>query len=258
MKLNKKLVFSLLGIVLLVGVSVYLISLMGNDEVTNEKMELKFESRVNKIESFDSGEYTTVGWLQVQGTNIDVPILDYRASSEDEEISYSYGWRSVNYVTGQNREVLAGHNILNVSSKPMLPDKNLSDFEELMAFSYYGFAKDNMYVQYTKDGVESIYVIYAIGFYDYDTDEAESISDSKKIKEYIRETKNNSIYDYSVDVNENDTLLSIKTCTRYFGLFEKQQFILNLRRVRDGEEIVKYKVSTNSNFDKLINSQENS
>ena len=224
MKLKKKMIFGLGFIFLLLIILVIIFNFVSKNNDTKEKIKLDFESRVENVKNFNSGDYYTVGWLQVQGTNIDLPILDYRALSENEEIDYSYGWRSVNYVTGENREVLAGHNILNVSSKPMLPSKELTDFEELMAFSYYGFAKDNLYVQYTKDNKDEVYVIYAVGFYDYNYDEAQSINNNEKLKAYIKEAKNSSIYDYDIDVNENDSLLSIKTCTRYFGLFEKQQF----------------------------------
>lgn len=258
MKLKKSIFIGLVSIILLLIISILIFSFSVKNNGIKGKMKINFESRTEDVKNFNSGDYYTVGWLQVQGTNIDLPILDYRALSKNEEIDYSYGWRSVNYVTGENREVLAGHNILNVSSKPMLPSKELTDFEELMAFSYYGFAKDNLYVQYTKDNKDEVYAIYAIGFYDYDYDEAQSINNADKLKTYIKEAKNNSIYNYDIDVSENDSLLSIKTCTRYFGLFEKQQFIINLRKVRDDEEIVKYSVKTNDNFDKLISSDKNS
>lgn len=226
-----------------------------DDEVMKEveKMTLNFDSRVDKYNSFDSGDYISIGWLQVQGTNIDFPILDSTSSQDELEIKYSYGWRSPNYNSGENREVLIGHNIINVSSTPMLSNESLENFEALMSFSYYGFAKDNLYIQYTKDGKDELYAIYAISFYDYGYDDAQSISEEIEIKSYIDEVKTNSIYDYDIKVDSSDTLLTVKTCTRYFGVNEKQQFVIDARKVRDDEEIVKYNVETNDNFDKLIN-----
>lgn len=258
MKLNKKrFIFSVSLVVLAIVLIIFVIFLIFNSFKNNkeyEKINLNFSSRINELENFDSGDYYKIGWLQVQGTNIDVPILD--STSGNTDLYYSFGWRSSTYTTGENREVLLGHNVLNVSNQPMLSNEKLEDFESLMSFSYYSFAKDNLYIQYTKNGKDELYLIYAIGFYDYTYDESESINDSKKIKDYIKDVRKNSIYDYDIDVNSSDILITVKTCTRYFGLNEKQQFIIDARKVRDNEEIVKYSVKTNEIFDKLINSSE--
>lgn len=244
-------------ILLLIITSIVCYKLL-NKESNYQVINLDFESRIQTLEEFDSGDYYKIGWLQVQGTNIDFPILNYSSYEDVDNINYSYGWRSPFYVTGENREVLIGHNIINVSSTPMLSNDNLTNFEALMSFSYASFAEDNLYIQYTKDGKDEIYLIYAIGFYDYYYDDAETINDKELLKEYINTAKENSIYDYDIDVNENDTLLSIKTCTRYFGEDEKQQFIIDARKLRDGEETIKYQVKTNDLFEKLIGSNKKS
>ncbi len=242
--------FILCGILVFLGIRVFS-SDNSSDTFVSEKIKLNFESRVDKLESFDSGSLYKFGWLQIQGTNIDVPIFDSSSFAKVDTLDYSYGWISQNYNSGENRPVLMGHNILNVSSEPMLPNNDLENFEELMAFSYYGFAKDNLYIQYTVNGKDNIYLIYAAGFYDYTYDSAESMTDKNEISKYIKDVKKNSIYNYDVDVNSSDEIITIKTCTRYFGADSKQQFMIDARKVRDNEEIVKYQVTTNKNFDKL-------
>lgn len=257
MKFSKKFLVLVIGIIVILSVvSIFLLINNTNvqDKDSKEYMNLNFEDRVSDLESFDSENYYKVGWLQVQGTNIDFPILNF--SSIDADLDYSYGWLSPAYITGENREVLLGHNVLNVSSTPMLSNENLQDFEALMSFSYFSFAEENLYIQYTKNGVNEIYLIYAIGFYDYTDDDGESFSDSTKIKDYIDNARSDSIYDYDVEVDEGDSLLTLKTCTRYFGSNEKQQFIIDARKIRSDEEILKYKVEKNENFDQLINSFE--
>ena len=37
----------------------------------------------------------------------------------------------------------------NVSSQPLIGDKNQGRFEQLMAYIYYDFVKENKYIQYT-------------------------------------------------------------------------------------------------------------
>lgn len=253
--LNKKNIL-IVVLLLLLALSIFIftiykkINVKDNLNQKKEIMNVKFESGIDKINSFDAGEYYKIGWLQVQGTNIDTVILDSRTANV--ELDYSYGWRSVSYQDGENREVLMGHNILNVSSNPMLPNELLKNFESLLAFTYAGFAKENLYIQYTKNGVDELYAIYAIGFHDYEYDRAESFSKQDDVKKYIEKARENSIYNYDIEVNENDQIITLKTCTRYFGLFEKQEFYIEARKVRENEKTYKYSVNTNSNFDKLI------
>ena len=245
MKLNKKKIL-FIGLVIILLVIIVLVSFLSTG---NKTITLDFESRVDTLKQFKT-DYYKIGWLQVSGTNIDLPILDSTATSVEPD--YSFGWRSDNYETGENREVLLGHNVINVSSNPMLSNDNLTDFESLMSFSHASFAKDNLYIQYTKNGKDELYLIYAIGFYSYNYDSAESFNSDEETKEYIEKTIQNSIYDYDVDVNSSDTLLTVKTCTRYFGANTLQQFVVDARKVREDEEIVKYNVKTNKKFDELI------
>jgi len=257
MKFNKsKIIILFLVLVLIIGILLIFLFNNKSDNFKETKMKLNFNSRVEKLQEFESGNFYKIGWLQVQGTNIDLPILDYNSGLHD--LDYSYGWRNVNYTTNSNREVLLGHNVLNVSSNPMLPNDKLMDFESLMAFVYSKFAEENLYIQYTKDGKEELYLIYAVGFYDYWYDDGSGINNKKELKSYIKEVRDNSVYDYNIDVNDDDTLLTLKTCTRYFGLDEKQEFQIDARKIRDGENIVKYSVKTNENFKKLLNKGEES
>lgn len=201
-------------------------------------MVLNFQSRVDNIENLKEININKFGWLQVQGTTVDVPILTTANANGD----YSHGWVSSNSIGFKTRNVLIGHNVLNVSNQPMVNHSILTDFEDLMAFVYYDFAKENMYVSFTKNGIDRIYVIYAIGFYDYDYDNAEGLTNDAEVDRYIQLAKESSIYQYDVDINHSDDLLTIKTCTRYFGNDEKQQFVIDARELREDETPLKYHV----------------
>jgi len=213
----------------------------------NRELNLKFDNRIDDLNNFKYEDYSKVGWIQVQGTNIDYPVLDSKASVIEPSV-LNYGWQSPYYFIGENREVILGHNILNVSNKPTVDMSKLSNFEGLMAFIYEDFAEENLYIKYTKDGKEEIYKIYSVGFYNYNSDTAESFSDKKLLEQYIEKVRKNSIYDYDIDVNSNDKLITVKTCTRYFGLYRNQEMWVDARKVRDNEKIVKYKVVKNDNY----------
>ena len=236
----------IIGIILLCFI--ILVSFINKDSKKSEVFNYKFDSRVEKLKEINTNGINKYGWLQVQGTNVDAVIV---SPAFYGDFDFNYGWISGNSIGFNNRKVIVGHNVLNVSSSPMVNNELLTDFEDLMAFSYYDFAKDNLYISYTENGVDEIYAIYAIGFYDYGYDNGEGFNESKDIKDYIKKVKKNSIYKYDLDVNEKDTILTIKTCTRFFGVDEKQQFVIDVRKLRDNEKMIKYNIKKTSVYKEL-------
>lgn len=244
MKENKILIglsISFVLIILIIGI-VYLCNYD-----TNYNKYYEIDSRIDNVRDTKIQDAETIGWIKVQGTNIDYPVIN-----ETNNAYYSgedYLWRINSYIEGENREVIYGHNILNVSPNPIITDSAHTRFEQLMSFVYKDFADENLYIQYTKDGIDYLYKIYAAGFVYRSEEKGNSFSDKSDTKKYIQSTLKNSIYNYDVDVNEDDTILSLITCTRYFGLSGKNQFRVDARLIRKNERIVKYNVETTENYD---------
>lgn len=231
----------LLMILILVVGGIYLLLPKKSNYVPFEVVE-----RTSKVDATKIAESPAVGWIRVQGTNVDYPIIyetpnAYR-SGED------YTWVAHRPGKGENRLAIYGHNVQNVSSEPIIGDPNHVRFEQLMGFVYYDFAKNNLYIQYTHNGVDEVYKIYAVGFVD-DNEQGDTTESAEEVKEYIASAKENSLYKYDIDVNENDTILSLITCTRYFGKSERMQFRIDARKVREGENYEKYSVQTTKNYD---------
>lgn len=272
-KISKKIYIISLIALLLFLIFFYIKNLNSNNDDSNnnqnknnnklEIMETSFNSRTETLKNYNFNDFFTIGWIQVQGTNIDfpvfTPILKGKEENGDVKVDFSYAWRQINYNLGENRMVLSAHNIINVSSKPIKDMNVLTDFEGLMAFVYHDFAIKNQYIMYTdEDGNEELYVIYAVGFTNSNDEEYKSIKydDKDKINEYISSAKNNSIYNYSVNVNSEDKILSLVTCTRFFGRDGDTLFRIDARKVRENENTYKYKVDINSNY-KIINEKLN-
>lgn len=252
-KINKKIIFIVLILLILVGIVCF--NIFNIDSEKLQLIDFSFDSRVEEISNFNYEDHFVLGWLQVQGTNIDLPIFTSTFSLLEEQgkksIDFNYAWRNINYRNGENRLAIIGHNILNLSSKPLLGVDNLTDFEQLMSFVYYDFAKENMYAMYTKpNGDEDVYVVYAVSFINSYDDYGYSISydDKDELDKYIDNAKENSIYDYQVDVNSDDDIISLLTCTRFFGLSDRKVFKLDLRKVREDEKLYKYPVLKNENY----------
>ena len=64
----------------------------------------------------------------------------------------------------------------------------------------------------------------------------------------IKMFRESSLYDYDVDVNEDDDMVSIITCTRFFEGKKNINFQITGRRVRTEEKINNYKVTKNKNY----------
>ena len=212
------------------------------------------ESRVENIKESkkkdDKKEYETIGWVKVQGTNIDFAVLgDHDVSDEIPVNLKNFAYNLENKEKLLNKVNIMGHNILNLSSTPKVNSKNSTRFEDLMSFVYYDFAKKNKYIQYTVDGKDYLYKIYAVDFvesYTINIYPKGNLHDFE-LNQYIKDYKENSLYNYNIDVNENDKLISLMTCTRFYG-DGYYSFVVNGRLVRDNEKIDNYKVEESKKY----------
>ncbi len=204
---------------------------------------------VNK-KKFDTD---VVGWLKVQGTNINYPVIynsdDYSVDSFNLD---DFLWTNKNSKKLENRMFVIGHNILNSSSQPLITDKNHTRFEQLLSFVYYDFAKDNEYVQFTIDGRDYVYKIFSISFvHDSDVDYYSNSFSKDELNKYINKSLKDSFYKYDVSVSKDDKVITLLTCTRMFGEYSDYMFKIDARLVHKNEFRNKYKITKKSNYKKI-------
>lgn len=212
----------------------------------------KVEDRTNKITAYKgvNGE-KALGWLRVQGTNIDFPIV-YYYDTDVTDPTNDLGWSFSNKKTLQEKTTIFSHNVLNVSSKPLIADKNHKRFEQLLSFIYTDFLKKNKYIEYTTNGKNYLFKIYGVSFQKESDLMYKKTKLSKDMKQkYIEKTKNNSYFDLDVSVNTDDKLLTLVTCTRFFGETTDYSFVVDARMVRKNELISNYSVKEKKNYDKI-------
>ena len=220
----------------------------------------QLESRISNVvlaQDSNKDKYQTVGWVKVQGTNLDLPVLTGIDDNTDFPVEMEkYVWAVNGDGKFHNKIDIMGHNIYNLSSSPKLSSENFNRFEELMSFVYYDFAKENKYIQLTIDGKYYVYKIFSVDFINaVDVDMFPSGDYTKDdIRYQLDLFKENTIYNYDVDVNENDNLISLITCTRFFGSNKYIDFLVNGRLVREGEKVNDYSVEKNKvNYEKVEN-----
>lgn len=71
------------------------------------------------------------------------------------------------------------------------------------------------------------------------------------MREYLDKSIDESIFDFDIDVNEGDKILSLVTCTRMFGHYNDIEFRVDARLVRNGELKSNYDVQKSKNYHEI-------
>ncbi|MCI6899365.1 MAG: class B sortase [Tenericutes bacterium] len=248
---NKRLIYTtVLTTLLLVAIAILLVFGLIR-LISSIKPFYETKERTEKIKTYNKTHENTkaVGWVRVQGTNIDYPVIYVTGNADISRITDDFTWvmNDVDKIT--NYVYIIGHNIRNVSSNPLITDKSHTRFEQLPSFMYLSFAKDNKYIQYTVDGKDYLYKIFSVSMAKHDelSYATEDLSKTE-LKKYISKSLKDSFYDYDVDVDENDKILTLSTCTRFYGATNKYVFKIDARMVRDKENVKNYSIKGNKNY----------
>ena len=208
---NIVLIVALIVFMILLGV-LLVIKMFGNSNY------YRVESRKDNIEKSkkqDRSDYETIGWIRVQGTNIDYPLYGIIEESYEYPVTDSYLWSLNMDSKFHSMMVVYGHNIMNLGKTPLLYDDSFERFEELLAFVDYDFAKENLYFQYTMNGEDHLYKIFAVDVFDSLNMSGLPTGNftTKEFNDHVKMLRRNSIYDYDVNVTSNDDIVSLITCT---------------------------------------------
>lgn len=252
-----RLVLACLAFILVVSIPVGLIVFFTNDsssstfKTVDRVKNIKKEKKKEK----DANGYATIGWLRVQGTKIDTPIIRYDSvESMDNVNKDDYLWNEYPEEKIQKRVNIQGHNVLNLSKNPEVGLDYFTRFEDLMSFVYLDFAKENQYIQYTVDGKNYLYQIFAVYFdeiYNLDLYNPDEYKD-EEVADFIQRSLDKSLYKYDVEVNKNEKVISLITCTRMYGN-DKKQFLVVGKMIDSNSKTTNYDVKESSNYKEVKN-----
>lgn len=196
-----------------------------------------------------------VGWLKINGTQIDYPLLkdpgDITPNTGygDEFIEYNeyYLHHSIdrtylfegniymdcrdNFGSDEDKQseniVIYGHNMLNGSQFG-----NLGRYRE----NGYYYTNPFVYLSSNYKDYEYVIVSYCITSGNADTDfrywDMEELDTQADFDYYVNRIKRDQIHDTNVDVKYGDKLLTLSTC---YADADNTRFIVLARRLRDGE-----------------------
>lgn len=230
-----------------------MVCLIGVSLLKRPVSSFSIKDKNTQIEQAKTYGDSVVGWLEIEGTNIDLPLIRATSTTDLLSTTYDFAWTNSNPDAKSNRPAFISHNILNVSSNPLITNEAHRRFEQLMSFIYPSFIKKHQFIAYTNEqGKTYLYRIYGVSLVK-DNQEA-AFLDTYTLKEqeaYIQKVAKESMYQIKTDVAKEDKLLTLFTCTRFYGVDTSYSFRVDARRLRDNEEKTYAVVKTNKNYQKI-------
>lgn len=213
------------------------------------------------IPSYRSVNSDVSAWLRIPGTNINYPVMHssmgdhYYSNLTWQGAPHYYGciWTptATTFGTGDTlpaNTVLYGHNwnnaINQVRAANFSPAKYIM-FAALTNYHYTDWAAQYPYIYYSTPSEQMAFVIFAC-FYTEGTDWYIQ-SNPGNLAGVISEAQSRSRHIFGVDVGAGDKILTLSTCTRFYGNTSNQRFVVMARLMRPGEEIGPISVSYNPN-----------
>ena len=161
----------------------------------------------------------TIGWLIVNNTNVNYPVVqttnnDYYLKHAFDRSSNSAGWVYADF--RNNFDDLSKNTVIYAHGRK---DKVMFGSLTNTLNSKWYKNKDNQIIQFSTLKYNTMWQIFAI--YKY---EAESyyittdFSSDESFMEFAKTMKNRSIYDFFIDLNKDDKILTLSTCYNDNGI----------------------------------------
>lgn len=193
------------------------------EEQTKEKQEIR-KKRTMVKEPVIMAKYEPLleinddvtGWVKIEGTKINYPVVqwednDYYLNHNIEKKDSQAGAIFMDFRNdkeGNNKNtILYGHHM-----------KDDSMFNSLMGYKKQSFYKEHPIIEFDnlyEDMKWEIFSVYItdVDFYYIQTD----FHDEETYNDFLKQIKEKSLYDTGVEVNKDDRILTLSTCTYEFN-----------------------------------------
>ena len=214
--------FRILSLLIIIACVIYIVIWYRENNKTEKIMEVVYEEAVvdkedgkseidfNKLKELNSD---VVGWIKVNNTNVDYPVVKGRDNSFylNHSLDKSYnaaGWPFVDYQTkldGTDENiVIYGHNR---QDGPMF-----GSLEDILKPEWYN-NEENLYITYTTEEGEELYQVFSI--YNIKRElyyTTNNFTSDDEYVEFLNELESRSIVDFNVDLDKDDSILTLSTC----------------------------------------------
>ena len=230
---QKKLLLNLLEIACIIGVVVSSIKvynwytdnkenaeLMGGinnsvsivDEVDEETQETKSKYQID-FAGLKSQNSDTVGWLKVNNTNIEYPVVKYKDNDYYLTHNFSNAYNAAGWVFADYRNkydgtdknlIIYGHNRLDGTM--------FGSLKKTLTSEWYDH-EENYDIVFITDGEYSIYRVFSV--YQVQKEDVYTKTDfsGSEFQRFINLIKSRSLKDFGTEVTANDHILTLSTCS---------------------------------------------
>lgn len=220
-----------------------------------------------------------VGWLKIDGTNVDYPVMQSKGFDPTKPLDYSEIYdknmyymrhdfnKEYSYSGSITAEYTAHIESDYHSANILLHGHNMSNgtfFRDVSKFDvlYYGrdMYDEHPVVQFDTLYEKGLYKIFAMMQVNTNSEDGEVfyytlVHDFKNKKEFIdyyaQVLDRSFIYTPQVDLKYGDEVIAMSTCDFTFGKSKSLRFVLFARKVRDGEDPTVDVSQTIINYDPL-------
>lgn len=199
------------------------VTIVKTQDENGEKDEYNIDFKELKSKNSD-----TIAYLKVNGTNIEYPVVktdnnDFYLTHNFEKNDSSAGWIFADFennVDGNDKNlVIYGHNRHN--------DSMFGTLKNILTPEWCENEENRNVLLITENGncIYQVFSVYQIEKENYYiTTHFENDEDFAK---YIETIKNRSIYDFNIEISENDNILTLSTCANN----NKYRIVLHAKRV---------------------------
>lgn len=221
-------IISILVILVCIGIIIYryfnlkeadkIIDSINSDITLNDKNIEVNGSTANLIDTDISSlklkNSDTIGYLKINGTNINYPVV--QSSDNDYYLKHSFdksynqaGWIFLDYRNNINKldksTIIYGHNMLNGTM--------FSNLTKMLDKSFF-YDNNNTYINLITENKTTIWKIFSVYVTNPDTYYMTiGFSSSNEYSDFLNNIKNKSIYDFEENINSDDKILTLSTCT---------------------------------------------
>ena len=168
----------------------------------------------------------TIGWLTVNNTNIDYPVVkhsdnDFYLKHDFNKEQNRYGWLFADYqnkITPLDQNtIIYGHDSGSVMFSGLYRTKNKKWYTN----------KSNQIITFNTKEQNSTWQIFSIYAIDNTNDYLYiQFESNEAFMNYINKVKGRSIYNFGVNVGPNDKILTLSTC---YG--NKQKLVIHAKKI---------------------------
>lgn len=199
------------------------------------------ESFMQKIVDAYAKNDDTVGWLYVPNTDINESVV--QAPDNDyylrRNLQKSYDWYGCYFADYES--ILTGGKL---SRNTIIYGHSMDDnpdglkFSQLKKWLNIDFAQENPYLYFSTPEKDMVWKIFSVMYTSTKFNYVAADPNNTNFLNIINEARKASQFNYDVDVNATDNILTLSTCTYVYGKENtRQRYVIMARLVRAGEEM---------------------